>query len=204
MRAPVAPEVGYVPLTQSEDELLPWRFVWVLPFDIEAVAVTISEQPDSQPYTADDAIFDPAIEEYTVEEGVTGRYINIAYKNTAGWGPATSVEIPDFIQNEFYGITRSGDVTPPDVFTVRVEYVGPDRKVALFFSTEDAESGMSHFEVAINDNPPTRVTVEDGLTGYVPTRLDVGTYSAQVVAIDKAGNARAVHVPLLVTRYGNY
>jgi hypothetical protein len=70
-------------------------FTWTLPFDVDAVAVEISDDQENIPQENEDAIYDPAIEEFVVNsENVSDgvQYVSINFQNQVGWGAVNTAD----------------------------------------------------------------------------------------------------------------
>lgn len=82
------------------------------------------------------------------------------------------------------------DKEPPADFEIIVDNGGDPTNPAplLYFETKDDLSGMSHYEVKINDQV-SKVEVGKTMPWQTP-KLTPGTYDAGVKAFDKAGNYR--------------
>lgn len=176
------PEVWY-----NETEGL---FTWTLPFDVNALAVELTTDPDNVPHDHKDAIVEPPVEEFTLtKESVTDgvQYISISFKNQVGWGA---------VMNRKLKI----DTTPPEPFAITVQAgTSPDSFPLLKFDAKDVGSGVEKYELTVADKEPLIITPDEARLGYLLKELEDGTYTVKVVATDMAGNKRESSVAVLIT-----
>lgn len=176
------PEVWY-----SQTEGL---FTWTLPFDVNALAVEVSTDPENIPELNDEAIIDPPVEEFAVTadiltEGV--QYVSINFQNQVGWGAVTNRKLKI-------------DTEPPEPFAINVQAgTSPDSFPLLRFEAQDGTSGVEYYDMTIADNEPLRITPDEARLGYMLKELEDGTYTVKVVATDMAGNTRESSVAVLIT-----
>ncbi len=165
-------------------------FTWTLPFNVDVVAVEVSSDPQNKPQENNDAIEDPAVEEFfvskdTIKDGV--QYISVNYKNQFGWG----IPINRKLQI---------DTTTPEPFTVNVQAgSSSDSFPLLNFEAADVTSGIDSYEMTIADQLPIKISPEEAKIGYLLRDLENGTYTIKVVAFDKAGNTREGSVTVPIT-----
>ncbi|MFW6210051.1 MAG: cohesin domain-containing protein [Patescibacteria group bacterium] len=156
-------------------------FTWTLPFDVNAVAIEITDDPENRPEENEDAIFDPPVEEYSLDEEMLSdgvQYLSINYLNQVGWGAPTNRKLQI-------------DNTPPEPFPIVVQQsTDPDGFPTVRFEAEDEASGIDYYELTIADKEPVQVTPDEANIGYLLTELEDGTYTVTVVAHDRAGNTR--------------
>lgn len=185
---PRAPEVG----SQTFLDPSVWYntkeglFTWELPFDVNAMAVEIATSSDNEP----EEIFDPPIEEFAIsEENVSDgvQYLSIQFQNQVGWGAVLNRPIRI-------------DTTPPEPFEIDVQAgTSPSSFPLLKFAAKDETSGIDLYELTIADREPVVITPDEAKLGYLLGELEDGTYTATVVARDKAGNETTASVPVLIT-----
>lgn len=165
-------------------------FLWTLPFDVTAVAIEISDSPDNVPQDNPDAIFEPPVDEFAITtellaDGV--QYFSINYENQVGWGAVLNRKLQI-------------DTTPPEPFTINVRTgTTPSSFPLLTFEATDETSGIEFYELTIADREPLRITPGEAELGYLLGDLEDGTYTAKVIAYDKAGNVRESTAPVLIT-----
>jgi hypothetical protein len=189
---PRAPEVGSKTFLDADEwySVTEGVFTWSLPFDASVVAVNIATTSDAVPYENDANIFDPPIEEFQiteemVEDGV--QYLSIAYENQVGWGTVLNRKLQI-------------DTSPPEPFEVEVRPANEASEFpTLHFDANDKTSGVAYYELFLNDREPVRITPDEAELGYLLGELKDGTYTARVVAHDKAGNTREATAPVLIT-----
>jgi len=165
-------------------------FTWTLPFDVDAVAVEISDDQENIPQENEDAIYDPAIEEFVVNsENVSDgvQYVSINFQNQVGWGA---------VNNRRLQI----DTTPPEPFAINVKTGTTESSFPLLtFEAEDETSGIASYEMTIESNEPITITQDEAELGYLLRDLEDGTYTVKVVASDQAGNIRESSEAVLIT-----
>ena len=165
-------------------------FTWTLPFDVDAVAVEISDDQENIPQENEDAIYDPAIEEFVVNsENVSDgvQYVSINFQNQVGWGA---------VNNRRLQI----DTTPPEPFAINVKTGTTESSFPLLtFEAEDETSGIASYEMTIASNEPITITPDEAELGYLLRDLEDGTYTVKVVASDQAGNIRESSEAVLIT-----
>lgn len=165
-------------------------FTWTLPFDVNAVAVEISTDPENRPEENEEAIIDPPVEEFMVsgdiiEDGV--QYVSVNFKNQVGWGAVTNRQLQI-------------DTTAPEPFAINVQAgTAADSFPLLRFEALDRTSGIDYYEMTVADNEPIRITPDEARLGYLLKELEDGTYTVKVVATDMAGNTRESSVAVLIT-----
>lgn len=156
-------------------------FTWTLPFDVNAVAIEITDDPENRPEENEDAIIDPPVEEYSLNEELLSdgvQYLSINFRNQVGWGAPTNRKLQI-------------DTTPPEPFPIVVQQsTSPDGFPTVRFEAEDEASGIDYYELTIADKEPVQVTPDEANIGYLLTELEDGTYTVTVVAHDLAGNTR--------------
>jgi hypothetical protein len=154
-------------------------FTWTLPFDVDVVAMEISNDPENRPEENEDAIVDPAVEEFSVtpemvSDGV--QYVSINYQNQVGWGTPVNRKLQI-------------DTTPPEPFAINVQAGNSPTSFPLIrFEAEDETSGIEYYDMTIAENEPIRITPDEARIGYLLGDLEDGTYTVTVVATDRAGN----------------
>lgn len=165
-------------------------FTWTLPFDVNAVAVEITNDPENRPEENETAIIDPPVEEFVVNDQLISdgvQYVSVNFKNQVGWGAVTNRKLQI-------------DTTPPEPFVIKVQAgTASDSFPLLKFAAEDVTSGIEHYDMTVADKEPIRITPDEARLGYLLKELEDGTYTVKVVATDKAGNVRESSVAVLIT-----
>lgn len=165
-------------------------FTWTLPFDVDAVAIEISDNPDNRPEDNEDVILEPAPEEFAItadmlQDGV--QYVSINFRNQVGWGTPTNRRLQI-------------DTTPPEPFAVNVRAANsPTDFPLLNFEAVDLTSGIDFYEMTVADKEPVRISPDEARLGYLLSELEDGTYTVRVVAHDMAGNIRESSTAVLIT-----
>ena len=165
-------------------------FTWTLPFDVNAVAVEISDDPDNKPQENKAAVADPPIEEFlitkdSIKDGV--QYVSVNFKNQVGWGAPINRKLQI-------------DTTAPENFVVNVRAgTTPNSFPLLNFEATDVTSGIDYYEMTIADQEPIRITPDEAKLGYLLKDLEDGTYTVKVIAFDKAGNSKESTAAVLIT-----
>ena len=165
-------------------------FSWTLPFDVNVVAVELTDDPENKPEENKEAILDPAEEEFLItknkiKDGV--QYVSVNFKNQVGWGAPTNRKLQI-------------DTTAPEAFVVNVRAGNsPDSFPLLNFEALDVTSGIDYYEMTIADQEPLRITPDEAKLGYMLKELEDGTYTVKVIAVDKAGNSRESSAAVLIT-----
>ena len=189
---PRAPEIG----SQTFLDANTWYqategvFSWSLPFDVSAVAVAVATSSDFVPFDDPNNVFDPPIDEFQITEDMVGDgiwYLSIAYQNQVGWGTVLNRRIQI-------------DTTPPEPFEIEVRQGStPSSFPTLVFEANDPTSGIDYYELIINNREPVVVTPDEARLGYLMSNLEDGTYTATVIAYDRAGNSQESSVAVLIT-----
>jgi hypothetical protein len=165
-------------------------FSWTLPFDVNAVAVEVTRDPENVPQDNEDSIIDPPVEEFAINrenisDGV--QYVSVNFQNQVGWGAVTNRKLQI-------------DTTPPEPFAISVQAGNsPTSFPLLRFEADDKTSGIQYYDMTIADKEPIRVTPDEARLGYLLRELEDGTYTVKVVATDMAGNVRESSVAVLIT-----
>lgn len=165
-------------------------FSWTLPFDVTAVAIEISDDPDNQPEENKDAIFEPPIEEFRLsEENISDgiQYLSIKFKNQVGWGAVNNRKIQI-------------DTTSPESFEIEVlDGVNQNSFPRVVFEAKDVTSGVDYYDLIIAGREAVRVSPDEAKIGYTLSELEDGTYTVKVIAYDKAGNSVESTKAILIT-----
>lgn len=165
-------------------------FRWLLPSDVDAVAVEIATSTDNIPQDNTEAIYEPAINEFDIsdlllDDGVY--YLSVIYRNEFGWGQ---------VLNKIIKI----DTTPPEPFRIDVRPTNPSTGFPIInFITTDNTSGISYYDLYIGDKEPIRISPDEAYSGYILSELEDGTYLIRVVAVDKAANERESKASVVIS-----
>jgi len=165
-------------------------FTWSIPFDVTAVAVEVSNDPENVPQENEENIIDPPVEDFVIsEENVSDgvQYVSVNFENQVGWGAVTNRKLQI-------------DTTPPEPFAINVRTsTSKDAFPLLNFEAEDKTSGIDYYDMIVADKEPIRVTPDEARLGYLLKELEDGTYTVKVTATDLAGNTRESSVAVLIT-----
>ena len=165
-------------------------FTWTLPFDVNVIAIEVSNSPNNVPQENEDAIIDPPVEEFAITRDIISdgvQYLSVNFKNQVGWGAVINRKLQI-------------DTTPPEPFAIRVQAGTSASSFPLLqFEANDVTSGVQYYDMTIASNEPIRVTPDEARLGYLLKELEDGTYTVKVVATDMAGNIRESSVAVLIT-----
>ncbi len=156
-------------------------FNWDIPYGVTAMRLSFDQDEKGAPTEQ----HKPPIGEWKTS-GVTDGvwYLHADFENRGGWGSSTSFAI-------------HVDTTPPEEFSVSA--AGGDLTAELRFEAVDALSGISYYEVSIDDGSPRDVQPTELTDGYRLTNLDPGEHTIAVTAFDMAGNERSAGGSVEVT-----
>ena len=149
------------------------RFGWKLPEMVAGVSISLNQKEIADPGPASDGLFDG--KEYEIEKD-GHYYLHVKFKDSKGrWGTIAHFRI-------------NVDTTPPKSFEVEVKQEDKNDLPSLFFETSDELSGVDRYEVSIDSlqNDPIIIKVEDKFLKLAD--ISIGSHTAVVKAIDKAGN----------------
>jgi hypothetical protein len=147
------------------------KFTWLVPADVTRARLLVGRIPAVIPTV----IYVPAINEKEVmnlDDGIW--YFHVQLLNASGWG-----EIAHF--------RFQIDTSPPLPFEIEVregkETTSP--QPTLIFEATDKVSGIDHYEVKIDQEPPIEIKEKEY---KIPVQM-LGTHTIIVKAVDKAGNS---------------
>lgn len=189
---PRAPEIGSQVFLDSEVwyQATEGLFSWTLPFDVSEVAIEIATSAANVPHDNEEAIFDPAIDEFRITKDIITdgvQYFSISFQNQVGWGAVLNRKLMI-------------DTTPPENFTVEVRASNsPTGFPTINFEATDVTSGIAYYDMYIADREPVRISPDEARLGYLLQELVDGTYTVRVVAFDQAGNERESSAAVLIT-----
>lgn len=159
-------------------------FSWSVPETVTAVAVEVTSSPDAEPMES----YRPPITETTIStnewlEGI--QYVTVQFKNSEKWGPYTARRVMI-------------DGTSPEPFMAQVSvHDGEQRGVIVKAEATDRLSGLSHYEVSLNNEAPMQVSREVLRSGYFIALDKEGSNLLTISAVDRAGNSRVFSTPIL-------
>lgn len=148
-------------------------FSWEVPSGVSAVSVLSDKLPQSIPLVVYDYPL-TSKEIDNIDDGM--RYFHARFKNSHGWGSIAHFRYQTDTENPYrFDIEeiKRDDITEPSA--------------KFIFTAEDKTSGISHFEVAIDDEA---VQKWDGNEKNIYTTAILGPGSHKITAktFDKAGN----------------
>lgn len=188
---PRAPEIGSQVFLDPEVwyNEVDGLFTWTLPFDVNAVAVEITTDPENVPHDHETAIIEPPVDEFTISKSIIKdgiQYVSVSFKNQVGWGAVTNRKLKI-------------DTVPPEPFAISVQPgTTPNSFPLLRFEANDLSSGVEKYELTVADKEPIIITPDEARLGYLLKELEDGTYTVKVIATDMAGNKRESSVAVLV------
>ncbi len=151
------------------------KFSWALPADAVAVKILYDKYPSSSPVVS----YSPPINNKQLEalnDGIW--YFHAQLKNKTGFGSISHFRFQI-------------DTQPPNPFSITFSPQSDltDPQPMVFFSTADSLSGLSYYEVKINDDKPLIVSLDAVKDGFYQLPLQLpGNKTILVKAFDKAGN----------------
>lgn len=87
------------------------------------------------------------------------------------------------------------DTTPPEISIPTISYT-KDGFPAINFKGEDLGSGVDHYEIIIDKNSPLFIDTNLADTPYILPKNTKGSHIVILTAIDKAGNATSISIPV--------
>ncbi len=148
------------------------NFEWSLTDDITGVNIFIDRSPTTKLGTESDGV----ISKYTFDDAGEGVwYFHIRLRNYSGWGPTGHFRFNVDTQN------------PENFKIIQLDREDPTNPViGVTFEASDKTSGVSHFDVQVDDNDVERV--ESGDNYYETPILEPGDHVLKAKAVDRAGN----------------
>lgn len=146
-------------------------FSWKIPAGVTSIQTSINKIANSVPTVT----YDSSVTQKTIKSLADGVwYFHMRYKNDQGYGSTEHFKI-------------QVDNTAPLAFTPNVSNDSNDSFVTL--DAQDKTSGISHYEIQIDNNPLVKVNKEDIIDGkYKLPILGGGQHTMVVSAYDKAQN----------------
>ena len=174
---PIAPQIASVddPKSDSWYASSTSDFYWVDTPDITGARVIIASTTDATPTQVLKGAATSTIET-NIPDGVW--YFIAQLKNGSGWGPSGDMKVQI-------------DTTPPTEFAIAL--LAPDATgvVKFSFKTDDALSGIDHYELLIGSTTDQTLSTQDVSDGTYPVPpQDGGSAKVTIRAYDKAGNMR--------------
>lgn len=148
-------------------------FSWDLPAGTTASQLLVGSKPQATPSVT----YTPAINSRqleALEDGIW--YFHVRLRNTQGWGGISHFRF------------QIDSLLPDNFILETVEEADPTNPVRKFvFSASDQTSGISHYEIQIDDGE-TLKWLDDGSHIYSTPALGPGRHVLIAKAVDKAGN----------------
>lgn len=144
--------------------------LWEIPSDVVKVAVDIDHNPNSEPQTVEEELFNGK-NFGVIDEGIW--YIHVQFKNNIGWGNVAHYRL-------------AIDTTAPLAFEIQTDGdVTGNPTPIIHFDTQDSLSGVSEISIFVDNNDPiisttTKATLEP---------LTPGEHTVVVRISDRAGNS---------------
>ncbi|MBU4480220.1 hypothetical protein KKG48_02140 [Patescibacteria group bacterium] len=143
---------------------------WNIENDTTNVAISINNNPKSEPNTAEDKLFTGK------NIGILGEgihYVHVQFKNSLGWGKTTHYKI-------------AIDTTSPTPFDAQISSSISDNPTPeIKYTSSDSLSGYSHSLITIDDNEPIRSTSKV----FILPPQKPGEHSLTIKIFDKAENS---------------
>ncbi len=127
------------------------------------------------PDTTSEGIFDLKSYE-NIEDGIW--YFHLRVKNNDGWSKTSHFKVQI-------------DASPPNDFEIRIDN-GDDKtnpSPSLYFDAVDDFSGISHYDIGIDDNHISSVTPTE-INPFIMPLQSPGLYKVTVTAVDRSGNRK--------------
>ncbi len=150
---------------------------WTLPSNADAVQVIAAETSGATPSVT----YKASVTEKKVNDLSDGTwYFNLRFRANGVWSAISSY-------------TLHIDTTPPVVENHLFAYDEAARSLSLALTASDALSGITGYELAIDDEKPTVLSPDTFATGpYLLSFQKSGTHSVSLSIIDRAGNHTAI------------
>jgi hypothetical protein len=149
-------------------------FSWKLPEGALEVKTLISKLASRNPTVP----YAPPISEKVAEKLVDGtHYFSLQARTKDGWTPTSRFQV-------------NVDTSAPLPFRIQIVNDARDKKIPphIAFETTDQLSGISHYEVRLDNGEPMRTSSHDAKDPFAIPTLDPGGHVATVQAFDRAGN----------------
>jgi hypothetical protein len=147
---------------------------WEVPQGADAVETIVSAQEGAAP----SVLYRPPITQKNVDALTDGVwYFDIRGHYASGWGPISSYRLQI-------------DTVPPALSAASAVYDATSSVLSVFASASDAGSGVQGYALLIDNVISTTFRTADVANGsyQVPVHLGAGVHTAEIRAIDNAGN----------------
>jgi len=158
-------------------------FHWSLTADITGISSAFNQKPVFDPGNISRGLFNSKTFK-KVDDGIW--YFHLKFKNDAGWGKISHFKIQI-------------DTQPPDPFEITIDDGGDPTNPfpLLYFETKDNLSGISHYEVKIEEGDTFNLVKLHTNPFRAPYQAP-GSHLVVVKAVDMAGNKRTTSAELRV------
>ncbi|MBU2101254.1 cohesin domain-containing protein [Patescibacteria group bacterium] len=150
-------------------------FRWSLPRGATDVDIALSEDERASYGSSDDG--EGLINGFTFEDLEDGTYyVHVIFEVNDVWGEKNSFKF-------------NIDTEAPTAFSIEEIYrsIGEGRRASLIFESTDRMSGISHYNILIDDNF-VEEWKDDGSHTYLTPKLRAGSHNVTVEVVDYAGN----------------
>lgn len=148
---------------------------WNVPSDVTGARLLVGKKAEAVPSVT----YIPPVSSKEIsglEDGIW--YFHVRFQNKNGWGEITHRKI-------------LVDVSPPKEFEIKIDdKQGDVAQPVILFSSTDALSGISKYEIKIGDGNFTTLNPDEIKNGYKLPEQPSGKYTVTARAVDQAGNVR--------------
>ncbi len=147
------------------------NFTWDLPTNVNETAVTIDNNPDTNPTN-----FEKATNKLETQSKEGTFYVHVRFKNKFGISPTAHYKF----------LT---DLTPPEKFTITypTSQETNNNKNRIGFDTIDTLSGVAKYTLQIDDSEEKQIQQNEDRETEL-TNLAIGKHNLIITAYDHAGN----------------
>ncbi len=154
-------------------------FNWNIIKEISSLKLSYDNNPEGIPVN----VYTPAIISKTLNNLEDGSYyLHLQFKSGNTWGDISTYKFQI-------------DTTPPDAFIPKISYT-KDGVPELNFNSKDSGSGIDYYEISIDGKNPIIINVNESGVPYVLPKNTEGSHIVVVSAVDRAGNAVSVSIPV--------
>ena len=148
---------------------------WDLPRDITGISTSLNKQPNSTPGESSEGLFDSKTFD-ALPEGTW--YLHIRFRNSVGWGPAVHYRLAVDTKSPLPFEVSSSESEKSDTPHQNLE-----------FRTSDALSGLSSYQIKVNNEDWITIPAQDFSGKYQLTFSEPGKHHIIIKALDQAGNS---------------
>ncbi len=150
-------------------------FSWKISPDLIGESIEFNNNPSAIPDQISEGIFD--FKNYAnIEDGIW--YFHLRIKNNSGWSKTSHFKVQI-------------DTSPPNNFEIRVDDGGDktNPSPSLYFDTTDDLSGISHYDIKIDNNYFSSVAPSE-INPFIMPLQSPDLHIVTIIAIDKSGNRK--------------